>query len=179
MVAAASSMAASVVTLPTGSQTPKSSATATLNQNDFLTLLTTQLEKQNPLNPTSPSDLAAELAQFSTATGVQNLNMTIQTTSGLQAASLIGHNVAVAGNALILGQSGSAGGAFTLSAAAKDVTVAITDSTGKLVANLDLGAMPAGEQNFSWNGKALDGSTAPAGMDVGIGRGASMAGGGA
>lgn len=163
---AASAMPASVVTLPAGTQLPSSSAKApssTLNQNDFLTLLTTQLEKQNPLNPTSPSDLASELAQFSTATGVQNLNTALAASSGMQAAALVGRNVAVPGNALILGKTGSATGAFALPQAAKDVTVAVTDSSGKIVASLDLGAAAAGSQTFTWDSKLLDGSAAASG----------------
>ena len=90
MTSAASMLPATVTTLPAGTQLPNSAANATtglLSQNDFLTLLTAQLEKQDPLNPQSPSDFAAELAQFSTASGVQNLNNTANSASGLQAAS--------------------------------------------------------------------------------------------
>src|SRR5277367_5175661 len=146
---AASVMPASVTTLPTGTQLPSVSSTTstakvngvntTLTEADFLTLLTTQLENQDPLNPQNPSDMAAELAQFSTASGVQTLNTTVGDTSGVQAAGLIGKNVAVAGNTLILGSSGSAQGALNLSAAAKDVSVTVTNSSGSVVATVDLG----------------------------------------
>lgn len=164
MTAAASAMPASVVTLPAGTQLPSGrTASATLNQNDFLTLLTTQLQKQNPLNPASPSDLASELAQFSTATGVQNLNTALAADSGMQAASLVGRNVAMQGNALVLGQAGAAG-LYGLTAPAKDVAVTIADPAGKLVATLDLGAASAGTQSFTWDGKGLDGSAAPPGL---------------
>ncbi|HYM73667.1 MAG TPA: flagellar hook capping FlgD N-terminal domain-containing protein, partial [Stellaceae bacterium] len=78
---AASMMPATVTTLPAGGTLPKAPAKTTgpgttLNQNDFLPLLTTQLSHQDPLNAQSPSDFAAELAQFTTASGVQNLNAT-------------------------------------------------------------------------------------------------------
>src|ERR1700722_8318116 len=157
-VAAASMMPATVTTLPAGTQLPSATATAqaagpagTLSQNDFLTLLTTQLEHQDPLNPQSPSDFAAELAQFTTASGVQTLNTTLGTGSGLQAASLVGKNVAVAGNALVLASGTGAQGAFSLSAAAKDVRVLVSNAAGTPVAGLDLGAMAAGAQNFAWH----------------------------
>lgn len=168
MVAAASMAPATVTTLPVGTQLPSApakttGATSTLNQNDFLTLLTTQLEHQDPLNPQSPSDFAAELAQFTTASGVQTLNTTLGTGSGLQAASLVGKNVAVPGNALVLGSGGAANGAFNLSAAAKDVNVAVLNASGSIVNTIDLGPMAAGSQNFAWNGKAADGSALPAG----------------
>ena len=166
---AASVMPASVTKLPTGSQLPGAAAKAaattagTLSESDFLTLLTTQLENQDPLNPQNPSDFAAELAQFSTASGVQTLNQTLGAGGGVQAAGLIGKNVAVSGNALVVGSGGTALGAFSLSAAASDARVTITDASGKLVNVIDLGAMGAGYQNFSWNGQAAGGGAAPAG----------------
>jgi flagellar basal-body rod modification protein FlgD len=165
MVAAASTLPASVVTLPAGTQLPNSasSASSTLSETDFLTLLTTQLEKQDPLNPQNPSDLAAELAQFSTASGIQNVNATLNSSSGLQAAGLVGHNVAVPGNSLVLGQSGSATGAVQLSGAATDVTVRVINTQSQVVASIDLGAMPAGNQTFTWNGQGSNGKTLAAG----------------
>jgi len=176
---AASLMPASVVSLPAGTQlTPaKSSAVSnaaasstgvgsSLTESDFLTLLTTQLENQDPLNPQSPSDLAAELAQFSTASGVQTLNTAFNSGSGMQAAGLVGKNIAVAGNTMILGASGPAQGAFSLSAAAKDVTVTVANSSGSIVGTIDLGAMAAGNQTFSWQGQTVNGTALPAGNYV-------------
>jgi flagellar basal-body rod modification protein FlgD len=161
-------MPATVTTLPIGSQIPSATSSAsaatsgTLTESDFLTLLTTQLENQDPLNPQSPSDFAAELAQFSTASGVQTLNTTLGAGSGVQAANLVGKNVAVSGNSLVLA-NGSAPGAFNLSAAASDVQVAVTNSSGGVVDVIDLGAMGAGNQNFNWNGQSLGGTAQSAG----------------
>lgn len=167
---AASTMPATVTTLPIGTQLQSTtsastavSANSTLNESDFLKLLTTQLEKQDPLNPQNPSDFAAELAQFSTASGVQTLNQTLGSGGGVQAAGLVGKNVAVAGNALILGSGGTAQGAFNLSTAAKDVSITITNASGSVVSVVDLGATSAGSQNFTWNGHGIDGSALPAG----------------
>jgi flagellar basal-body rod modification protein FlgD len=159
---------ASVTTLTQGTQLPASvqatnTGSTNLTENNFLQLLTAQLEDQDPLNPTSPSDFAAELAQFSTATGVQNLNTTLTQTGGMTASGLIGHSVAVPGNALILGSGGTATGAFALSGAATDVKIAVTNSAGSVVSVLDLGAMSAGNQNFTWNGQSIGGTAMPAG----------------
>ena len=174
MTVAASVMSPSVVSLPPGTQLkPATSSTSnaaaastgigsTLSETDFLTLLTTQLKHQDPLNPQSPSDLAAELAQFSTASGVQTLNTAVNSGSGMQAASLVGKNVAVAGNTMVLGAKG-APAAFSLSAAAKDVVVTIANASGSIVGAIDLGAMAAGNQTFAWNGQTADGTTLPPG----------------
>lgn len=125
--AAASAMPVTVTALPTGTQLPTttnglSGSGQTLNQNDFLQLLTAQLEHQDPLDPTSADQFASELAEFSTATGVQNLETS---SSGQQAVGLVGQNVAVSGNSLVLGQSGGANGAFSLPSAASNVAVTV------------------------------------------------------
>lgn len=179
MTLAASVMPASVVSLPPGTQLKPASTSAasaaaaastgvgqSLTESDFLTLLTTQLENQDPLNPQSPSDLAAELAQFSTASGVQTLNSAFNSGASMQAASLVGKNVAVAGNTMVLGASGSAQGAFSLSAAAKDVTVTVANAAGSIIGTIDLGALAAGNQTFGWNGQDVNGKALPAGNYV-------------
>src|ERR1700759_5682586 len=131
MTSTASAMPATAAALPVGTQLPTSAsgvsgAGQTLNQNDFFQLLTAQLEHQDPLNPMTGDQFAAELAQFSTANGVQSL----QTSASAQAAvGLVGHSVAVDGNALLLGQSGGTTGSFNLSSAATSVAATITDST--------------------------------------------------
>jgi flagellar basal-body rod modification protein FlgD len=164
MVAATSAMPATVTTLPAGSKVSGSGGGmgALLGQNEFLQLLTAQLEKQNPLNPTNPSDFAAELAQFSTATGVEQLNSALASANGMQAAALVGHSVAVPGNTLVLGTSGAKGG-FNLPSDAKNVIVTVSNSSGSPVATLNLGAVSAGDQSFAWDGKSLAGATLPPG----------------
>ncbi|MGH7092680.1 MAG: flagellar hook assembly protein FlgD [Stellaceae bacterium] len=162
-----STMPPTTATLPQGTQIPSTATGATgnttLTQNNFLQLLTAQLQHQDPLNPLSPSDFAAELAQFSTATGVQSLNTTMTAASGIQAAGLVGHNVAVTGNTLVLGSGGTANGAFSLSGAAKDVQVTVSNASGSVVGVLDLGPMAAGTQTFAWNGQSIVGTALPAG----------------
>ena len=145
---ASSTMPISVTSLPTSDQLPTSAngmtaANASLNENNFFQLLTAQLENQDPLNPLSASDFAAELAQFSTAIGVQQLQSTQTSYGNLQLSSMVGRNVAVTGSSLVLNQNGTATGAFNLSGASSDVQVAITDSTGNTLQTLDLGAQPS------------------------------------
>ena len=161
-------MPATVTSLPNGDQLPKSAqnnqaTNAQLNENNFFQLLTAQLENQDPLNPMSASDFAAELAQFSTAIGVQQLQSTQQSYGNLQLSGLVGKNVAVAGNALVLGSGGTATGAYNLSGPASAVTVTVGDAQGNLLQVLNLGPQQAGTQSFTWNGLAADGSTLPAG----------------
>lgn len=83
----------------TGSTTNSSSSnsssvlpTQTLNQQDFLNLLVTQLQNQDPMNPMSDTDFIAQMAQFST---LQQSQQTYQSISEMQAANLIGSTVNV------------------------------------------------------------------------------------
>ena len=62
----------------------------TLNQADFLKLLVTQMTSQDPLSPVSDTDMAAQMAQFSSLQASQATETDIE---GLQANSLIGQTV--------------------------------------------------------------------------------------
>jgi len=79
-------------------------ANQTLSQANFLQLLVTQMSSQDPLNPQSDTDFAAQLAQFSALQQSQNMS---QDMSVLQANSMMGEMVTVAptdGTASVSGQ---------------------------------------------------------------------------
>jgi flagellar basal-body rod modification protein FlgD len=61
-----------------------------LNQADFLNLLVTQMSSQDPLNPESDTDFAAQPAQFSSLQETQVMTANLQT---IQATGLIGQTV--------------------------------------------------------------------------------------
>jgi flagellar basal-body rod modification protein FlgD len=65
----------------------------TLTQANFLQLLVTQMSSQDPLNPQSDTDFAAQLAQFS---ALQQSQAMSQNMSVLQANSMLGEMVTVA-----------------------------------------------------------------------------------
>lgn len=169
MVAATSTLPPSTAALPSlaSSAATPSNPSQALTENDFLTLLTAQLENQDPLNPMTGADFAAELAQFSTATGVQGLQTGVtglnSGISGMQATTLVGKSVAVSGNAITLPGSGNATGAINLATAATNVAVTVSNAAGTPVATLNLGPMPAGVDTFTWNGQGAGGAQLAAG----------------
>jgi flagellar basal-body rod modification protein FlgD len=69
----------------------------TLNQSDFLNLLVTQLKNQDPTNPESNTDFAAQMAQFSSLTAINNLSTSMgqfaQFSQMTEGASMIGATV--------------------------------------------------------------------------------------
>ncbi len=142
----------------------------------FLKLLVTQLNNQDPLNPMENAELTSQLAQMSTVSGIEKLNATLSglvnqtgTNQVLQAASLIGYNVLSPGNTI--GTSTPKEGeepapvpfAVQLPDTAGDVEVKIVDGAGRTVRTLSLGSMAEGVNPVTWDGKADDGSVAPAG----------------
>ncbi|AIY40274.1 Flagellar basal-body rod modification protein FlgD [Collimonas arenae] len=130
----------------------------------FLKLLVTQLNNQDPLNPLNNAELTSQLAQMSTVSGIEKTNAALQALLGqtgssqtLQAASLIGHTVLTPGGSVTL-KDGAAVGATTtfglnMQGAADTVKVTITDSAGKTVRTIDVGALPQGTKILSWDGK--------------------------
>lgn len=139
-------------------------------QGRFLTLLTTQLRNQDPLNPMENAELTSQLAQMSTVDGIERLNQMVQSffdarsaSEDLNAAALIGHGVLVEGQQLMLTSAGGIGG-FELDEAADEVTLAIRDSSGLVVKELKFAALEAGSHNFVWDGSAEDGALAADGL---------------
>ena len=87
------STAVSSVSSSTNAAQTAAAANQTLTQANFLQLLVTQMSSQDPLNPQSDTEFAAQLAQFSALQQSQNMS---QDMSVLQANAMIGEVVTVA-----------------------------------------------------------------------------------
>jgi flagellar basal-body rod modification protein FlgD len=146
-----------------------SSATGAMGKNDFLTLLTTQLKYQDPLNPQDSSQFASQLAQFTSLEQLTNINSNIEglsstlesgqtNTEYVQALAILGKNVSSSGNTLAVNSGTASGGSFTLSAASKSTSVGIYNSSGTLIRTLSLGALSSGANALSWDGKDSSGT---------------------
>ena len=136
-------------------------------QSRFLTLLTTQLRNQDPMNPLENSDLTMQLAQMSTVDGIERLNKLVQSLISSSEVSdstaLIGHGVLVEGKGLGLTEAGAIGG-FELDAPADKVVVTVVDANGVPVKNIEFSDVTTGSHNYMWDGLADDGSQAAQGM---------------
>lgn len=138
-------------------------------QDRFLKLLTTQLKNQDPLNPMDNAQMTSQLAQISTVDGIEKLNATLQKlvsssvdAEAMQAASLVGRQVMVAGNGMTLTDVGAIGG-LALASAADEVIVTIKDANGLVVKTQNLGKLDAGQHNFTWDGMSDGGAQAAVG----------------
>src|SRR5512133_3779921 len=70
--------------------TTSTQSNQTLGKDDFLKLLVTQLQSQDPLNPMDDKEFIAQMAQFTSLEQMQNMNTSVQIT---QATSYIGKQV--------------------------------------------------------------------------------------
>ena len=154
------------LTAPAAQNTKKKDA---LDQADFLRLMTTQLQHQDPLKPMDNSQMVAQMAQLSTVQGINDLNKTVtgfqESMAGdqiLRGAAMIGHDVLVPSAKFVLGDEGETGGTVAAPGAGT-ITVDITDANGNKVAQLSVPAEAAGEQSFQWDGTNANGKRMPAG----------------
>lgn len=135
----------------------------------FMTLLVAQMKNQDPLNPLDNAQVTSQLAQLSTVTGITRLNTTLETllagyntSQSLEAASMIGHGVFIAGDTMKLVDSTAVLG-VELAEPADSVLVSIKDANGKEVQQLELGSHAAGIFPIVWDGTTKNGDAAAEG----------------
>lgn len=141
-----------------------------LGQAEFLKLMTTQLQNQDPLKPQDSAAFLNQIAQFSTVDGIGKLNdgfkqlsASLVSNQALQASGLIGHSVLAPTGVAALEQGGAIQGSAVLPAASGDVNVSIFDQAGQLVRRINLGSQAAGNVDFKWDGRRNDGTYASPG----------------
>lgn len=157
-----SGLATDFASFNTASSKSAKTLTAQEQQDRFLKLLTTQLTNQDPLNPMDNAQMTSQMAQISTVSGIESMSQSISKLSSqfvslqaLQGATLVGHDVVVAGNQL--GMAGhQASGLFELGAAADSVKVEVLNAAGTAVKTVNLGAQGAGQQDFSFEAPDLE-----------------------
>ena len=144
-----------------------------LDQNDFLSLMITQLKNQDPFKPLDPSQYVGQLAQFSSVTGLKEINTSISdlTTSlrgnqVLDGASMIGRTVVATGSQVYLGAIGEgrpgAQGAVTVPAGTTSLQLVVKDASGATIKTKALDPS-AGLRGFSWDGTDDAGTAMPGG----------------
>jgi flagellar basal-body rod modification protein FlgD len=136
-------------------------------QDRFLKLLVAQLNNQDPMNPLDNAQMTSQIAQINTVTGIQQLNDTVKGLVSqfaaqqlMQGSAMVGRQVLVEGNTLSLdSETDKATGAFDLAGSAASVKVQVLDAAGKEVGTVDMGALPAGRYNFTWDASEYEGDS--------------------
>lgn len=158
-------------TTTTSNSASGTSAAAAANQlgvdyNNFLTLLTAQIQNQDPLQPMDSTQFVSQLAQLSqveqsvqTNSNLETLNTAVASVSGIVSLGLVGRQVQVASDKLDL-SGGSASTSYQLTSAAASVSAAITDGNGNVVRTLTGLSTDGGTKiPVTWDGKDSYGQT--------------------
>jgi len=155
-----------------GTSTSSSSSTTpttSLGENDFLKLLTTELQNQDPTQPVDDTQFVAELAQFSSLEQLQNISTQMNTlitasssSSEMAATALIGKQVSYDASGVDL-VSGTPPSVQVQLASPATVTAVVTNSSGTVVRALNLGYQAAGTFSLGWDGTDMSGKALPSG----------------
>ena len=143
---------------------------STMDQGAFLTLFTTQLKNQNPLDPVKNEAFVAQLAQFSqleatTAmkTSMETMVQSMQGDKMLAGASMIGRKVAVPNAPAMLLGGQPVQASVDLPNGADGVQMQIFDSRGQVVRKMIYPAQSPGSMKLAWDGMSDSGASMPDG----------------
>jgi flagellar basal-body rod modification protein FlgD len=147
----------------TNTSTTSSTASSSLTSSDFLTLLVTELQNQNPLDPTSTNDFISQLTSYANFEQQQELNSNLSslTTSfnsllTLNSSNYIGKTVTAKADSATL-ENGSIAFGYSLNSAASSVTLQVSDSSGNVVWS-GSGTTSSGTNSFTWDGTTTAGT---------------------
>lgn len=146
-----------------------------LGRDDFMKLLVTKLENQDPLKPMEDEDFIAQLAQFAAleqmsniADGINSSNqwdlLQMQSLNNAMASSLIGREITASFEGVMLADDKSATIAYTATQPLKSVVLTIKDKTGQVVATVTEANIDEGTHSLTWDGTDLRGNRLPEGF---------------
>jgi len=141
----------------------------TLGKDDFLQLLVTQLANQDPLEPMDNEAYITQMATFSQLELLQNMNSNLekslnwslllsQTINNTMATSLLGREVQVSTDTVVIDDTGTSKIRYDLAGSAEDVTIKINDADGNLVRALRENGANEGTHELTWDGLDANGN---------------------
>ena len=144
--------------------------TGELGQDEFLQLMLAQIQNQDPFQPMENGEFIAQMAQFATVDGIEEmrtsigaLNDTMTSSQALTASTLVGRGVlAPAGEVSFDGTTPTTVSILSGEGASK-LTLSIFDGAGALVSRRELTPSPTGVTRLEWDGRASNGAVLPAG----------------
>jgi flagellar basal-body rod modification protein FlgD len=137
--------------------------TSAITSQQFLNLLVTELQNQNPLDPTNSTDFINQLTSYANFDQQQTLNSNMGTLVSslnslltLNSSNYIGQTVTAKTDTGTL-KDGQISFGYSLESAASDVTLSVKDSSGNTVWT-GSGTTASGTNSFTWDGTTTDGT---------------------
>jgi Flagellar hook capping protein len=152
--------------------TTNSPSNLNITSANFLQLITTQMQAQNPLQPSDPTQFLTQLEQMSQVSSLQSmqtslgtLSTSLQSAQAANGASLLGRTILSPSATAKLDATGApVTGAVIAPTGATRVTITVKDKNGAAVDTFQVAPADAGLTNFSWGGKDTLGNAAAAGQ---------------
>jgi flagellar basal-body rod modification protein FlgD len=146
-----------------------------MDQDDFLAMLVTQLNYQDPLSPMDSQQFATQLAQFTSVEQLTSINQNLQ--DSLQAQLLLNQSInnsmsaqligleAKALNETVVWENGEATPLmYNLSGNSAFVNIKIYDQDGNEVKSVTLNGQLLGDHTYEWDGTNNNGAVVPEGQ---------------
>jgi flagellar basal-body rod modification protein FlgD len=147
---------------------PKNGERDKVGQEAFLELMITQLKHQEPMEN---GEFLTQVAQFGTVSGINELQKSfgslataLQSSQALQASTMVGRKVIVAGDKVTIAPGETAKLGFELATATSNLRATVYDAAGQVMQRFELGAQPAGMLEHTWNGLDANGAQLPPGQ---------------
>lgn len=143
-----------------------------LTQEDFFSLLSTQLSMQDPSNPVDNDQMIAQMASFSTVDGIGklndqivNLNTVMTSSQALQASGLVGQKVLVpSGSGYLSAEDNAIKGVISTPSPVAAIKVSVTDESGQVVKTFSVDGSAGGNVDMSWDGTDNNGNPMASGI---------------
>ncbi len=152
------------------SATTDSSSSSELGQEDFLKLMTVQLQNQDPFKPMEDGQFIAQMAQFSTASGIGELQesfsefaSSINGNQILEYSNLIDREVTIDSDVGYFDGSDELNASIDIPTSLSNLSVRVYAENGALIDSVELGPQSAGQVEFEWDGTDSNGAEMPAG----------------
>ena len=136
-----------------------------LDKLDFLNLLVTQLQHQDPLDPMDDKEFVAQLAQFSSleqltniSSGIDGLSSAMSRQELINTATYIGKDITADGYSISKEKGKISDLYYEFDEEVASAQINILDENNNIVRTESLGAMGAGRRTYSWDGKDYKGN---------------------
>jgi len=142
-----------------------------LQQADFIKLITTELQFQDPLNPVDSTEFISQLTQFAALDETRSINTlmggvaaSLTSVNNLSMAGLIGKDVQVEGSVIPHVEGGSETLKYQVGVDTSSIHIQVTNSAGDVVRTFGLGPQKAGVHSVVWDGFDKNGNLLPSGV---------------
>jgi flagellar basal-body rod modification protein FlgD len=145
---------------------------SSLDSEDFMNLLITQLQNQDPLEPMDTYEMASQMAQFSNMEAIQEMAGSMEklleyqvSQNNVQLVSLLGNEVTASSNVVAVNDGQPSAGEFTLAANVESCQVDIYNASGNVVQSLEMGSLDADTAyGLEWDGTNSAGTAVDDGL---------------